>query len=104
MRLTRGFGRIHWRTACRVGNAMGQAVAEYVLSHAMQLRHGDVATTGDDAVDESRSTGAWVAGPNHGNQASRPSLCCRRWDRGPAGRYMAYAKPPAQSDLGRNGQ
>ena len=41
----RVFGGIHWRTACRVGSAMGQAVAEYVLSHAMQLRHG---ADGDD--------------------------------------------------------
>jgi hypothetical protein len=34
----RVFGGIHWRTACRVGNALGKSVAAYVLSHAMQPR------------------------------------------------------------------
>jgi PAP2 superfamily protein len=37
----RVFGGIHWRTACRVGSAVGQAVAAYVSSHAMRLRDGD---------------------------------------------------------------
>jgi hypothetical protein len=37
----RVFGGIHWRTACRVGSELGQAVAQYVSSHAMQLRHGN---------------------------------------------------------------
>jgi len=37
----RVFGGIHWRTACRVGSAMGEAVAKYVASHAMRDRHGD---------------------------------------------------------------
>ena len=37
----RVFGGIHWRTACLVGSAIGQSVASYVSSHAMQLRDGD---------------------------------------------------------------
>jgi len=34
----RVFGGIHWRTACRIGSAIGQAVAEYVSTHAMAAR------------------------------------------------------------------
>jgi len=37
----RVFGGIHWRNACLVGSAIGQSVAAYVSSHAMQLRDGD---------------------------------------------------------------
>jgi membrane-associated phospholipid phosphatase len=37
----RVFGGIHWRTACLVGSAIGQSVAAYVSSHAMQLRDRD---------------------------------------------------------------
>jgi membrane-associated phospholipid phosphatase len=37
----RVFGGIHWRTACRMGSALGEAVAAYVSSHAMRLRDGD---------------------------------------------------------------
>jgi hypothetical protein len=36
----RVFGGIHWRTACRIGSAVGQAVAAYVSSHTMRLRDG----------------------------------------------------------------
>ena len=35
----RVFGGIHWRNSCVRGNAVGQAVAEYILRHA--LRSGD---------------------------------------------------------------
>jgi hypothetical protein len=31
----RVFGGIHWRTACKVGSAIGEAVARYVASHAL---------------------------------------------------------------------
>ena len=34
----RVFGGIHWRTACRIGSAIGQAVANYVSTHAMAAR------------------------------------------------------------------
>ena len=37
----RVFGGIHWRTACRVGSAVGEAVARYTLTHAMRLRRDD---------------------------------------------------------------
>lgn len=37
----RVFGGIHWRTACVVGSAIGQSVAAYVSTHAMQLRDRD---------------------------------------------------------------
>ena len=37
----RVFGGIHWRTACRVGSAVGEAVAGYVLTHAIRLRRDD---------------------------------------------------------------
>lgn len=37
----RVFGGIHWRTACRVGSAIGERVAAYVLSHAVQPRDHD---------------------------------------------------------------
>jgi PAP2 superfamily len=37
----RVFGGIHWRTACRVGSAVGEAVAQYVSTNAMRLREGD---------------------------------------------------------------
>jgi hypothetical protein len=37
----RVFGGIHWRTACRVGSAVGASVAAYVSSHAMRLLEGD---------------------------------------------------------------
>jgi membrane-associated phospholipid phosphatase len=37
----RVFGGIHWRTACRIGSAIGEAVASYVSSHAMQRRDRD---------------------------------------------------------------
>jgi hypothetical protein len=37
----RVFGGIHWRTACLVGSTIGQSVAAYVSSHAMQLRDVD---------------------------------------------------------------
>jgi len=39
----RVFAGIHWRTACQIGSAMGEAVAAYVSSHALRERHG-----GDD--------------------------------------------------------
>jgi membrane-associated phospholipid phosphatase len=32
----RVFGGIHWRTACRIGSAMGEAVAASVSSHALR--------------------------------------------------------------------
>ena len=32
----RVFGGIHWRTACKVGSALGEAVAQYVAAHSMQ--------------------------------------------------------------------
>lgn len=32
----RVFGGIHWRNSCVHGNALGQAVADYVLNHAMR--------------------------------------------------------------------
>jgi membrane-associated phospholipid phosphatase len=32
----RVFGGIHWRTACRIGSALGEAVAAYVSSHALR--------------------------------------------------------------------
>jgi len=47
----RVFGGIHWRTACLVGSAIGQSVAAYVSSHAMQLRDGD---ENDDREHEDR--------------------------------------------------
>jgi hypothetical protein len=34
----RVFGGIHWRTACRIGSALGRAVAAYVATHSMRLR------------------------------------------------------------------
>jgi hypothetical protein len=37
----RVFGGIHWRTACRIGSAIGQTVAAYVSSHTMHLRDGN---------------------------------------------------------------
>jgi len=37
----RVFAGIHWRSACRIGSAVGQAVAAYVSSHAMRERDGD---------------------------------------------------------------
>jgi hypothetical protein len=37
----RVFGGIHWRTACLIGGAIGERVAEYVYSHAIQLRDHD---------------------------------------------------------------
>jgi membrane-associated phospholipid phosphatase len=37
----RVFAGIHWRTACRVGSAMGEALAAYVSSHALRERDGD---------------------------------------------------------------
>ena len=37
----RVFGGIHWRTACLVGSAIGERVAEYVASHAVQPRDHD---------------------------------------------------------------
>jgi hypothetical protein len=32
----RVFGGIYWRTACTVGSAIGEAVARYVASHALE--------------------------------------------------------------------
>ena len=37
----RVFAGIHWRTACRVGSAIGEALAEYVSSHALRERDGN---------------------------------------------------------------
>jgi hypothetical protein len=37
----RVFAGIHWRTACRFGSAMGEALAAYVSSHALRERDGD---------------------------------------------------------------
>jgi membrane-associated phospholipid phosphatase len=37
----RVFAGIHWRTACRVGSAMGEAMAAYVSSHALRERDGN---------------------------------------------------------------
>jgi len=37
----RVFAGIHWRTACLMGSAMGEAVAAYVSSHALRERDGD---------------------------------------------------------------
>jgi len=37
----RVFGGIHWRTACKVGSKIGQAVAAYVSTHTMRLADGD---------------------------------------------------------------
>jgi len=37
----RVFAGIHWRTACRTGSAMGEALAAYVSSHALRERDGD---------------------------------------------------------------
>ena len=36
----RVFAGIHWRTACRVGSAIGAAMADYVSSHALREREG----------------------------------------------------------------
>jgi hypothetical protein len=36
----RVFGGIHFRSACRDGSAAGEAVANYILEHAMQRLHG----------------------------------------------------------------
>ena len=44
----RVFGGIHWRTACLVGAKIGQSVAAYVSSHAMQLRDGRDSDEEDD--------------------------------------------------------
>ena len=44
----RVFGGIHWRTACRVGSAMGQAVAQY--GYLMQCSFG-MAIMADDVVE-----------------------------------------------------
>jgi hypothetical protein len=44
----RVFGGIHWRTACLVGSKIGQSVAAYVSSHAMQLRDGRDSDEEDD--------------------------------------------------------
>jgi hypothetical protein len=35
----RVFGGIHFRTSCVRGNALGQAVGDYILSHAMRFGH-----------------------------------------------------------------
>jgi PAP2 superfamily protein len=35
----RVFGGIHWRNSCVRGNALGQAVADYILEHAMTSGH-----------------------------------------------------------------
>ena len=37
----RVFAGIHWRTACRTGSALGEAIAAYVSSHALRQRDGD---------------------------------------------------------------
>ena len=37
----RVFGGIHFRVSCVRGNLLGQAVADYVSSHAMRPLHGD---------------------------------------------------------------
>jgi hypothetical protein len=34
----RVFAGIHWRTACRTGSALGEAVAAYVTAHALRER------------------------------------------------------------------
>jgi hypothetical protein len=37
----RVFGGIHFRTSCVRANLLGQAVANYVLTHAMRALEGD---------------------------------------------------------------
>lgn len=37
----RVFGGIHWRTACLLGSALGESVAEYVMTHAFQPHDHD---------------------------------------------------------------
>jgi hypothetical protein len=37
----RVFGGIHWRTDCRIGNAIGKSVAAYVSPHTMRPIAGD---------------------------------------------------------------
>ena len=37
----RVFAGIHWRTACRTGSALGEALAAYVSSHALRQRDGN---------------------------------------------------------------
>lgn len=36
----RVFGGIHFRTACRVGQALGESVGEYVLKHSLRPLDG----------------------------------------------------------------
>jgi len=71
---------IDWRTACRIGSAIGQAVAASVSTHLMGGRNGHDATGMDVKRTAARAAGVRPARPIHFPVAPLPKI--------PPGRFL----------------